>query len=404
MGDADASELPLSGLTVVELGTIVAAPFAGVVLADLGADVTKVERPDGGDVMRDAGDSGDAIFFSLNRNKRSLTLDLKQEEGRAAYRRLVADADVVVENLGPGVADRLGVGYEAIREDNPGLVYLSIKGFQEGPYGDRAGIDMVGEAMSGLMSTTGEPGRRPLRVGTSIADMGAAMYGLMGVFLSLWRRERTGEGGKVTGSLFESATHWMSYWMVYAQLTGEDPPPLGSTHSVFGLYDVFETDGGWLFVGVATSRHWPAFCRAAGTEHLLSDERFDTTEKRSAHKEELTQLVREELRTHDRAELLAALLDEGVPAAPVNRPSDLVEDPHLRDTGLLTDFAAEYGGERRELQAVLAPLGGTGIDAANRADPPELGEDSRSVLAELGYSEREVDALFDAGVSGVTPE
>lgn len=396
------STLPLEGLRVLELGNIVAAPYASLILADLGADVVKIERPGVGDVMRNSEESGDAIFLTLNRNKRSVTLDLKSKAGRQAYLDLANDADVVIENLGPGVVDRLGIDYETLSEGNPGLVYCSIKGFLDGPYGDRAGIDMVGEAMSGLMSMTGRPGDRPCRVGTSMADMGAAMFGLMGILTALWRRAITGSGRKVTGSLFESASHWMSYWSTYAQLTGSDHPSLGSSHPTFSLYDVFETeiDDEWLFVGVATPRQFPAFCRAVGMEELLVDERFDTQAKRIENKELLRESVAAELAEREREELLDSLLDEEVPAAPVNHPSDLVDDPHLQETGLLTDFSGEYDGEERDLTGLLAPIVGDDFRPQGGGDPPKLGEHSRDVLSEAGYTDDRIDAMFDADVSG----
>ena len=200
--DPGAETLPLSDLRVVELGNIVAGPFAGSMLADLGADGVKVERPGTGDLIRGSGKTGEAMFAALNRNKRSIELDLKVAAGLSVFFELVDDADVFVENLGRGAPERLGIGSEDLRERNPELVYLSIKGFADGPYGDRAGMDVVAEAMSGLMSVTGEPGRQPVRVGTSIADMGAALYGVIGVFVTLREREHTGEGQHVDGTLF----------------------------------------------------------------------------------------------------------------------------------------------------------------------------------------------------------
>ncbi|MFB6281569.1 MAG: CaiB/BaiF CoA transferase family protein [Haloferacaceae archaeon] len=402
MTDASASreDLPLADLRVVELGQIVAGPFAGQLLADMGADVVKVERPGRGDVIRTLGETGDAMFAALNRNKRSITLDLKDDAGVEALRELVAEADVFVENLGRGVAERLGIGYDDLAATNPGLVYLSIKGFQEGPYGDRAGMDVVAEAMSGLMSVTGEPGRQPVRVGTSIADMGAATYGVLGVMLALRERERTGEGGRVEGTLFEAAAHWMGYWTTYADLLGEDPEPLGASHPSWGLYDVFETDGGWLFVGVTTERHWPAFCRAVGAEDLVADERFDTAAKRRERKAELTAVVADRLAGRDRATLLDALHDEGVPAAPVNRPSDLLDDPGLSEAGVLARFVAESGGETHELQSTLTPVFGDGFGPAQYRDPPGLGEHTAEVLRERGVPDARVEDLRDRGAFG----
>lgn len=392
--------LPLSDVTAVELGNIVAGPFAGLMLADLGADVVKVERPGSGDIIRSSGETGDAMFAALNRNKRSVELDLKSEAGREAFHELVADADVFVENMGRGAADRLGIGYDDLRERNPGLVYLSIKGFQEGPYGDRPGMDVVAEAMSGLMSVTGEPGRQPVRVGTSIADMGGALYGVLGVLLALRERDRTGEGQRVVGTLFEASAHWMGYWLTYADLLDEDPEPLGASHPSWGLYDVFETDGGWLFVGVTTERHWPAFCRAAGAEELLADERFDTAAKRRERTDELRAAVAERLAGRDRAPLLDAFRDENVPAAPVNEPSDLLDDDHLDAAGLLARFSADSAGEAYDLQSVLTPVVGERMGPAQYRDPPALGEHTDEVLAEAGFDADERGRLREAGAFG----
>jgi crotonobetainyl-CoA:carnitine CoA-transferase CaiB-like acyl-CoA transferase len=391
---------PLSDITVVELGNIVAGPFASQILADMGADVIKVERPGTGDIIRSSGQTGDAMFAALNRNKRSVALDLKSDAGMEAFGELVAEADVFVENMGRGAAERLGIGYEDLREANPALVYLSIKGFQEGPYGDRPGMDVVAEAMSGLMSVTGEKGRQPVRVGTSIADMGGAMYGVMGVMLALRERDRTGEGQRIDGTLFEASSHWMGYWLTYAQLLGEDPEPLGASHPSWGLYDVFPTEGGWLFVGVTTERHWPAFCRAADMEELLADERFDTAEKRRDRKEELTELVREKVADADREELLDELLEENVPAAPVNKPSEVLDDDHLEATGMLAHFTAESEGQEHDLQTTLTPISGSEMEPKQRTDPPEIGEHNAEVFAELGLSTDEIDRLHEEGAFG----
>lgn len=393
----DRTDLPLSDLRVVELGNIVAGPFAGSMLADLGADVVKVERPETGDIIRTQGETGEAMFAALNRNKRSITLDLKSEAGLAACYELTDAADVFVENLGSGAADRLGIGAADLRERNPGLVYLAIKGFAAGPYGDRAGMDVVAEAMSGLMSVTGEPGRKPVRVGTSIADMGAALYGVLGVLVALREREQTGEGQRVDGTLFEAATHWMGYWTTYADLLGEDPEPLGASHPSWGLYDVFQTEGGWLFVGVTTERHWPAFCRAVDAEGLLADERFDTVEKRREHKAELTETVRERLAGRDREAVLAALYDENVPAAPVNRPSDLLDDPGLDAAELIARFDVD---DDRASQTPMTPVSGERFGTGQYRDPPALNEHAAEVLAEAGLGDDRIADLRERGAFG----
>jgi crotonobetainyl-CoA:carnitine CoA-transferase CaiB-like acyl-CoA transferase len=393
----DRTNLPLSDLRVVELGNIVAGPFAGSMLADLGADVVKIERPGTGDIIRTQGETGEAMFASLNRNKRSITLDLKNEAGLSALFELVDDADVFVENLGRGAPERLGIGSDDLRERNPELVYLSIKGFADGPYGDRAGMDVVAEAMSGLMSVTGEPGRQPVRVGTSIADMGAALYGVLGVFVALRERERTGEGQRVDGTLFESAAHWMGYWTTYADLLGDDPDSLGASHPSWGLYDVFPTEGGWLFVGVTTKRHWPAFCRAVDAEELLADERFDTVDRRRANKAELAETVRDHLADWSRQDALDALYDENVPAAPVNAPSDLLDDEGLEAAEVLARFDVD---DERSSQTAMTPVSGERFGPGQYRDPPGLGDHAAEVLAEAGIDEAAVADLRERGAFG----
>lgn len=391
---------PLADVTVLELGNIVAGPFASMLLADLGAEVVKVERPGTGDVIRSAGDTGPPMFDALNRNKRSIELDLKSDAGREAFLELADHADVIVENLGPGVTDRLGIGYETLSERNPGLVYLSIKGFLEGPYGDRAGMDVVAEAMAGLMSMTGEPGRQPVRVGTSIADMGAAMYGVMGVLIALRERERTGTGRKVDGPLFEAAASWMGYWVTYADRYDRDHPALGASHPTWALYDVFQVGGedDWLFVGVTTERHWPALCRAIDREDLLADERFETAESRLDHKAQLTDIVADELRDRDREAVLDALLAEDVPAAPVNDPSDLVDDEHLDTVDLLAEFSSAEDDE--QLRTVMTPIHGDDMAPRQRRDPPELGEHTTEILRDAGLDDDAIAALRRRGAFG----
>lgn len=388
---------PLSDLRVLELGNIVAGPFASSMLADLGADVVKIERPGVGDSIRSSGESGDAIFNSLNRNKRSIAIDLKDENDLAALYDLVDAADVFIENLGRGTPERLGIGYQTLREKNPELIYLSIKGFQEGPYGDYAGMDVVAEAMSGLMSVTGEAGRQPVRVGTSIADMGAAIYGVLGVMIALRERERTGEGQRVDGTLFESAAHWMGYWQTYADKYGRDPEPLGASHPSWGLYDVFELEGGWLFVGVTNDRHWDAFCEAANLSELRDDERFETAADRRANKDDLLTIVQERLRDEDRSTLFKQLTEVNVPAAPVNQPSDLINDPGLEAADLLARFQPN-NNVKGELQTVLTPVSGERFGPTQYRNPPGIGEHSEEVLAE--WTEQTLNSLTKHQNSG----
>jgi crotonobetainyl-CoA:carnitine CoA-transferase CaiB-like acyl-CoA transferase len=356
--------------------------------------VIKIERPESGDVIRSSGEEGEAIFSALNRNKRSVALDLKSEAGIEALYSLVEKADIFIENLGRGTPERLGIGYADLKTLNPELIYLSIKGFQEGPYGDHAGMDVVAEAMSGLMSVTGEPGRPPVRVGTSIADMGAALYGVMGVFLALRDRDRTGKGQRVDGTLFESAAHWMSYWITYADIAGQTPDPLGASHPSWGLYDVFETADGWLFVGVTTDRHWPAFCEATGLTDLETDDRFATATARRQNQDVLIDLIQNEFRSQDRSSLLQALNDANVPVAPVNDASDLIDDPGLEAADLLANFSPNPNSNS-ETQAVLAPIIGERFGPAQYRRPPAIGEHTQEVLAEATDSAEHTPEKLD---------
>lgn len=378
-------QLPLSEITVVELGNLIAAPFTSLMLGDLGAEVIKIERPGTGDMIRQSGDSGEAIFTALNRNKRSVRIDLQSDAGREAYHELVSRADIVVENLRPGVIERLGIGYDDLTEERDDLIYVSIAGFlQGGAYEDRPGMDVVGQAMSGMMRMTGHEGEKPLRAGTSVVDIGTGVYGAFGAMTALWIRETTGECQKVDAGLFETASHWTNYWTIFAQLFG-DHPPLGSSHPAFGLYDVFETDPDeWLFVGVSTDRQLPAFCEAIDAPELLADDRFETNERRQQNDEVLYELVQERLRGRDRSAVVESLFDAGVPSAPINQPSDLVDDPHLSDLGLLVD--TETGD--RTVQTMLTPLVGSNISTSQRRHPPELGENTAAVFEPMGMADR----------------
>lgn len=387
---ASRREGALSDLRVLELGNIVAGPFASSILADLGAEVVKIERPGTGDSIRSSGESGDAIFNALNRNKRSISLDLKDDDDLDVLYDLVSKADVFIENFGRGTPERLGIDYETLREQNSGLIYLSIKGFREGPYGDYAGMDVVAEALSGLMSVTGEPGRQPVRVGTSIADMGGAIYGVLGVMVALRERERTGEGQRVDGTLFESAAHWMGYWLTYADRFDENPEPLGASHPSWGLYDVFQMEGGWLFVGATNQRHWKQFCDAAGLEGLADDEQYATPSDRRQNKHQLLATVQEELRHEDRQSLFEALTEANVPVAPVNEPSDLRDDPGLEAAGVLADFEVSDGEDQYDLQTVMAPISGDRFGPNQYRDPPGIGEHTAEVIEEWCDDERNV--------------
>lgn len=388
---------PLADVTVLELGHIVAGPFCSLLLADLGAEVIKVEHPDGGDAVRGSSALGTSSFNYVNRDKRSLTLDLKTAAGRDVFAELLSIADVLVENFAPGTADRLGIGYESLAEAHPGLVYCSIKGFNEGPYASYPALDPVAEALSGLMSVTGNPGQPPVRSGTSVADMTAGLYGALAVVGALRERDRTGVGQRVSAPLFESTVALMGYWLAYAQSTGSVPGPLGASHPNWAPYDVFETaDGRWVFIGPSSERQWRALCEALDRP-FDEDDRFATIEDRRRNLEPLTLELAATVAEWEAAELVAALRSAGVPVAPVHDVGEVVEDPHLRATGALTSVRAVEGPAGR-VDVPRFPVRSSRGRPADSTDPPGLGEHTDDVLADLGYSDEEIAQLRADGV------
>ncbi len=387
---------PLDDVTVLELGHIVAGPFCSLILADLGADVIKVEnRKRGGDSVRDSSELGTSLFNAMNRNKRSLTLDLKSEAGHAAFRRLVADADVVVENYGPEVTERLGVDYEQLSEVNESLIYCSIKGFGDGPYRSYPALDPITEALSGLMSVTGLPDEQPVRVGTSISDMAASFFGAIGVLSALRERDRTGAGAFIESPMFEGTLPLMSYWLAYTQAHDVVPEPIGASHLNWAPYDVFETaDDEWVFIGPSSQRHWEWLCEALELE-WADDERFATIAARRQHREPLRELLAAETEEWSQDELVELLRAAGVPAAPVNDVADVVADEHLEATDSLTEIETAEGVDTT-VRVPKLPLRSNRFEPPTGERPPELGEHTDAVLQELGYSDAEIEALHEA--------
>jgi itaconate CoA-transferase len=383
---------PLDDVTVVELGHIVAGPFCSMLLADLGADVIKVEHPGGGDAIRDSSPMGASSFNYVNRDKESITLDLKTDRGKAVFFDLIAEADVVVENFGPGTADRLGVGYEAIQEQDLRIVYCSIKGFNPGPYEDYPALDPVAEAMSGHMSTTGNPGQPPVRSGTSLADMAASLYGAFTIAGALRQRDRSGEGQFIEVPLFESTVALMGYWLAYTQAYDEIPGPLGAGHPNWSPYDVFPTeDDRWLFIGPSSQRQWVALCEVLGCD-LHEHDRYATLADRREHDDELTAEIGEYVRQFEAEPLQEQLRDAGVPAAVVRNVAEVSEDEHLDATEALT--AVETAEGREATVAVPRfPVRSSRFDRIDSTDPPELGEDTDVVLKAMGYDDETIADL-----------
>ena len=390
--------LPLAGVRVIEFTHMVMGPAVGLILADMGADVIKLE-PTHGDKTRGLPGSGAGYFPAYNRNKRSLCVDLKSPEGKAAVHRLVDRADVLVENFRPGTMDRLGFGYEALRERNRGLIYCSEKGFLAGPYEERTAMDEVAQMMGGLAYMTGPPGR-PLRAGASVIDVQGGMFGALGILGALLQRKETGEGQKVIASLFESTVFLVGQHMAQYAVTGQAADPMPARISAWAIYQVFETkDDDLVFVGIVSDKQWEILCDAFALDDLAADEAFKTNDGRAAEKDRLLPLIKKVFASYSKAELMAKLEASGLPFAPITRPDELFDDPHLNAGGGLLPFTVTDGdrkGYKSKLPAL--PLEMDGHRFGLRLPVPRAGEHTREVLAEAGYSNDKIESMLRAEV------
>ena len=375
---APARELPLAGIRAIELSHMVMGPTCGLVLADLGAEVIKVEPEGRGDPTRRLTSSGAGFFAAFGRNKKSVTLDLDSPEGRGAILGLVATADVFLENFRPGALEAKGLGYAALSKVNPRLVYCSLKGFLPGPYEERTALDEVVQMMSGLAYMTGPVGR-PLRAGAPVNDMMGGMFGAIAILAALRARDRTGRGEHVQSGLFENAAWLVSTHMMQHAVTGKAPEPMSAGRRAWGIYDVFESaDGVQLFVGVVTERQWEIFTRALGEPELL-DPAYATNNQRAAARETLIPLVARLLRKHPVARLEAICEEGGLPFARIQSPSDLFDDPHLAAGGMIPLELPE--GVRTRIPALPIAYGGERLPL--RLPLPQPGEHNDEVLGAL---------------------
>ncbi len=390
---------PLAGLKVVELAQIMAGPTCGMLLADMGADVVKVEKIPGGDDARGYAEPSvngeSAAFMALNRNKRSIAVDLKTEGGKAVVRRLAARADVVTENYRKGTMERLGIGYEALRAANPGLIYCSISGYgRTGPYADRGGFDLIAQGFAGIMAITGEPGRPPAKSGSSIADINAGILAALGVVAAYVHRLKTGEGQLVDTSLMEAAVQ-QTYWhaaMFFA--TGVSPGPTGSAHILTAPYQAFPTADGWLNVGGANQANWERIARIVGAPGLIDDPRFRTNSARMANLGALTQILGDLFRRRRTAEWLAELDAAGVPAGPVNTVGEMLADPQVAAREMVVETEHPVAGRTK---ALGLPIKFSATPGGVRRPAPVYGEHTREVLAEAGFGAAEIERLLREG-------
>ena len=388
--------LPYEGLRVVEFTHMVMGPACGLLLADLGAEVIKVEPVEGDSTRRLLG-SGAGFFPAFNRNKKSIALDLKRPEGIEAALRLIASADVVTENFKPDTMDKLGLGYERLRQLNPRLIYVSHKGFLPGPYEHRTALDEVVQMMGGLAYMTGREGD-PLRAGTSVNDIMGGLFGAIGVMAALRQRERTGEGCEVQSALFENNIFLVAQHMMQFAVTGQPAAPMPSRISAWAIYDVFTVrDGEQIFLAVVSDKQWAIFCEAFGLEQLAQDARLATNNDRVRARSWLLPLLREVLAAYGADELAARFDANGLPFAPIAKPHELLEDRHLNESGGLAPVRLNDG---RMSRVPLLPLTLDGARLPLRMHPPAAGEHTDALLREAGYAEEEIAALRQAKVIG----
>lgn len=383
----------------MEVGNYMAGPFCALQLADLGADVVKVENPDGGDQVRLTApflDGESSNFVRLNRNKRSLALDLKSPQGKQVFRRLADRADVVVENLRPGTMAELELDYERLAASNPGLVYVAASGWgQQGPYAQLAGLDIMAQAMSGLMSITGEPGRNPVKVGVPVCDLVCALYGALAAVSALRARERDGRGQLIDVSLFESGVS-LAVWEAGRYFaTGQVPGPQGSAHQTSAPYQAVRAADGWFTVGATSPRNFTAFCRALGLDELLDDPRYQDNPGRMARRDELIERIEKVTTTGPMAAWIEKLQAAGVPCGAIQTYDQVFRDPQLREREFIWSAPHASLGQVEQLGS---PMRFDATPVSRGAAGPRLGEHSEEVLAELGLTAAAIGDLVAKGV------
>lgn len=377
---------PLAGLKVVEFTHMVMGPAAGAILASLGAEVVRVE-PVEGDKTRTLLGSGAGYFPMYNRHKKSVSLDLKSAEGLATARTLAAEADIVVENFRPGALDKLGLGYETLAEANPRLIYCSAKGFLPGPYEKRTALDEVAQMMGGLAYMTGPPGR-PLRAGSSVIDVTGGMFGVIGILAALEERHRTGRGRLVQASLFETTVYLVGQHMAQLAVTGQAASPMPARISAWAIYDVFETKDHPVFIGVITDSLWEKFCTIFGLDELWADESLRRNNERVLQRDRILPRIRHLIAGFSRAEVIERLEGTGLPFAPIGKPEDMFDDPHLNAIGVLEPVTLP-DGRATKLPTVPIAFDGQLVARASALPRPDAdGEEVRFSLSAAGAAAR----------------
>ncbi len=391
---------PLDDLFVVDLSRILSGPVCTMLLADMGAEVIKIEPPPLGDDSRQWGPpfiGGISTYFlSINRNKRSVGLNLKTEDGSRVLWKLIERADVVIENFRPGVLEKLGFGYHAISKVNERAVYCSISGFgQTGPYSDRPGYDVIAQGESGMMDLTGYPDGPPAKLGASLADVVAGLYAFQGVLLALLARQKTGKGQQVDVSLLDSMVSTLTYQALIYLTTGRSPQRLGTRHPSIVPYECFKTQDGFVNIAVTNQKQWLNFCQVLGFREIAVDPRFETMKARLANYDTLKPMIDRALSAMTRTEVMARMSDVGIPAGPINTVGEILEDPQIHAREMVVALThPEYG----PLRLLGIPIKLSDTPGTVEMAPPRFGEHNREVLFKLGYSEADMARFAESGV------
>ncbi|MBU3002623.1 CaiB/BaiF CoA transferase family protein [Paraglaciecola arctica] len=389
----NSEQLPLSGIKVIEFTHMVMGPTAGVILADLGAEVIKIE-PLGGDNTRRLKGSGSGYFSMYNRNKKSVFINIKSAEGKDVAKSLIQEADILLENFRPGAMDKLGLGYEQLKTLNPRLIYCSLKGFLSGPYAHRTALDEVTQMMGGLAYMTGLP-NKPMRAGSSVIDITGGMFGVIGILAALEERHRTQQGKNVTCSLYETTAFMVGQHMAQQVVTGEAPPPMSVRRSAWAIYDIFHcANNEQVFIGVVSDSQWRIFCDAFGLEEFAQDQSLALNNGRVAQRERILPVINEVFATLSKEQLMAKLEKSGLPFAPINKPSDLFDDPHLNAGGLVDVTLPD--GTKTKLPGL--PLEMNNERMPLRHDIPKDQGNSVATLQDAGFSEEDIQKLLSLGI------
>ncbi len=385
----------LEGIKVLDLSRALAGPYCTMMLADMGAEVIKLEMPGRGDDSRSWGppfvEGESAYFMSINRNKKSITLNMKSDKSTEIIHKLIKQSDVLVENFRPGAMERLGLGYERVKEMNPRIIYCSISGFgQDGPYRMLPGFDQVLQGMGGLMSITGELGGPPIKVGVAIADISGGMFASNGILVALYNREKTGKGQMVDVSLLDSQVAWLTYRAGAYFASGEVPQPMGSGHPVIVPYQAFKAKDVFINIAVGNDQLWERFCKAVGLENVMNDPKFATNAKRVENREEIVKIISDLIVTKDGEEWLKIITDAGVPCGPIYTVDKVFADPQVLHREMVKELDHPKAGK---VKVTGIPIKLSDTPGEVETAPPVLGQHTQEILTELGYSDKDLEKL-----------